>query len=129
MVNKRPYASFFVVLCLIGSMLGCASTQPGSREYSCKFYRECAWCKAKFDVQLVSISAPTVEKQDNFNDIHTWWWADESAANKQTEGLYQQKWPSQFVTDGYQFCSLRCVNSYLASKDIKEKRYRIIEGE
>ena len=31
--------------------------------------------------------------------------------------------------EGNDFCSLRCKNSYLASKDIKEQRIRIIHGE
>ncbi len=30
---------------------------------------------------------------------------------------------------GHNFCSLKCENAYLASKDIKEKRNRIIIGE
>ena len=38
---------------------------------------------------------------------------------------------THLITDdeGQNFCSLKCKNSYLASKDIKEKRSRKIQGE
>ncbi len=32
-------------------------------------------------------------------------------------------------TTGNVFCSLKCQNAYLASKDIKEERSRLIQGE
>jgi len=31
--------------------------------------------------------------------------------------------------EGHNFCSLKCKNAYLASKDVKERRTRKIEGE
>jgi hypothetical protein len=34
-----------------------------------------------------------------------------------------------YKTDEATFCSLKCVNAYAASKDIKEERLRIITGE
>jgi hypothetical protein len=39
---------------------------------------------------------------------------------------------NSFVTvwnNGFAFCSLRCLNAYLASSGIKEQRTRIIQGE
>jgi hypothetical protein len=44
--------------------------------------------------------------------------------------LNQQQVPGMIVSeDGHVFDSLRCLNSYEASKGIKEQRYRNIQGE
>ena len=37
--------------------------------------------------------------------------------------------PVRFKVDGGLLCSLRCKNAYEASKDIKEARVRIVDGE
>lgn len=93
----------WILLFLAGTLAfaaGCATTSH--------WHRECDWCGK---------------------------WYDNSEAHRlkpMTEEQWLRKYPrSQVITDkeGHDFCSLRCKNSYLASKGIKEQRTRIIYGE
>ena len=118
-----------VGLLLIFGLGGCQTTitQP-PKAYTCD------WCGIAF---YVALNPGAVEWGD---PCHPAAWSSNPFMNALSETLspgsttpcaYRVRAKTNLISDkaGHNFCSLRCLNSYLASKDIKESRQRIIRGE
>ena len=106
----------YAALCaILGVLSGCA-TQQSSRT-------ACAWCKAPIENNVYSYDMvlKTVTEQRTIGSADT-----QAAAN---EVIRQEIAKNGISKDGYLFCSLRCLNSYTASKGVKEQRVRNITGE
>ena len=118
----------YAALCaILGVLSGCA-TQQSSRT-------ACAWCKAPIENNVYSydmvLKSVTVLVRDPATGViieqRTIGSADTQAAAN--EVIRQEIAKNGISKDGYLFCSLRCLNSYTASKGVKEQRVRNITGE
>ena len=127
-IKLLALSTSFLLVC------SCVTKREGYKTYSHEWAWYCDWCKAAFDGQAVSITAPYVKEsgRDALVNPVDWGWGVDKDAEKAVSVLFFPKNKNdgkKITADGYRFCSLRCLNSYMASKDIKEDRRRIIYGE
>ena len=127
-----------VFITLFGA--GCASTKTLTQRYT----THCAWCKAQVANILYyydyNDGGGTVFKGKDYTwvykgqtqhgnvrsvplgQVQTWDKAKQLMIKDNLSNAYRSN-------DGFYFCSLRCMNAYLASKGVKEDRIRIIPHE
>lgn len=129
MKNRNFVMCLLIAFVVCVCVFGCAINLRRNGEYSHTWYRECSWCKGTYDSHEIVIGAQIVGAHNFATGETEWNYEDQEQAKERTIEIYAKKYPDKFTTDGYSFCSLRCMNSYLASKDVKEERKRIIRGE
>ena len=110
---------FAVAVTAILAMAGCVSFHT----YSVR----CAWCSSPIMQRTYAYDmvAQTIAVSGTATFIGR-------APNVDAAQDVMKKDVNSFVTawhDQFAFCSLRCLNAYLASTGIKEQRTRIIQGE
>jgi hypothetical protein len=118
--------------CLIASVLlaGCTSADFVRRK---TFSINCAWCRrtiSRKEFTLTDDHKVMFVSKRSFGTVYhrTLGQAQDYAGERRMIQQYlAQNVPCR--DGGHPFCSLRCLNSYKASTDIKEDRRRIIIGE
>lgn len=132
----RNLLVIFIGICCIITLASCTAVPETDSHLSGCYGFPCAWCKSKieqyyyvynesgtmYSVYRGGISGTRIGARMEM------FYHDEvpEVINKD---IKKNGIPGLIMREGMPFCSLRCVNSYEASKGIKEERKRIIKGE
>lgn len=121
----RICLSISITMFTVMTICGCVSSLIG--DYPIK----CAWCgtEIKQHYSVVGVGLPSKYEVYRGTPASGTYLGVVDIERDALDIINNDKRPGVIYEHGYAFCKLKCLNAYEGSKDIKEKRIRIIEGE